>query len=180
MSSPPPAPTPAPGPGEHASAARLTRRTVLGGTLAAGLTACGGPAAEGTGAAGATPTGGGVASATTTASPPGPGASRTPSPSASASGTPLAAASAVPVGGGIVLAGEKLVLTQPERGRFKAFSAVCTHQGCTVAKVTETTISCPCHGAEFSAADGSVQGGPARGPLAETKVTVQDGQILKA
>ncbi len=83
----------------------------------------------------------------------------------------------VPVGGGTILADAKVVVTQPTAGEFKAFTAVCTHQGCTVASVANGTISCPCHGSAFSAADGSVQGGPAKGPLAAVPVTVSGTQI---
>ena len=78
------------------------------------------------------------------------------------------AAADVPVGGGVILDKEKLVVTQPEAGTFKAFSSTCTHQGCTVTKVADGTIDCPCHGSTFSVEDGSVQGGPAPSPLPET------------
>jgi len=83
----------------------------------------------------------------------------------------------VPVGGGVVLADQKVVVTQPTAGTYKAFSAVCTHQGCVVASVAAGTIVCPCHGSTFSAADGSVQGGPAPAPLKSLAVTV-DGSDL--
>jgi Rieske Fe-S protein len=90
------------------------------------------------------------------------------------SGTVLTTTGEVPVGGGVILAEQGLVVTQPEEGTFKAFSSKCTHQGCEVTKVT-STIDCPCHGSKFSISDGSVQSGPASSSLPETKVTV-DGQ----
>lgn len=92
-------------------------------------------------------------------------------------GTVLTTTSEVPVGGGVILAKEGLVVTQPEQGTFKAFSSKCTHQGCEVTKVTEGSIDCPCHGSKFSISDGSVQAGPASSALPETKVSV-DGQDI--
>lgn len=83
----------------------------------------------------------------------------------------------VPVGGGVVLADQKVVVTQPTAGTYKAFSAVCTHQGCVVASVSAGTIVCPCHGSTFSAADGSVQGGPAPAPLKSLAVTVNGSDL---
>jgi Rieske Fe-S protein len=91
----------------------------------------------------------------------------------------LTSTSDVPVGGGVVNADAKVVVTQPEQGEFKAFTAVCTHQGCTVTGVTET-INCPCHGSQFAIADGSVVGGPAPSPLAEVEITVEGDQVLRA
>jgi Rieske Fe-S protein len=92
--------------------------------------------------------------------------------------TALGPASEVPVGGGQVFKAQKVVVTQPRAGTFKAFSAVCTHQGCTVDEVADGTINCPCHGSKFSAADGSVTEGPAKRPLAAKQVS-DDGGTLK-
>jgi Rieske Fe-S protein len=82
----------------------------------------------------------------------------------------------VPVGGGLVLAEQQLVITQPRKGEFKGFSAVCTHQGCLVDDVTDT-INCPCHGSAYSIDDGSVVRGPAPSPLPEEKLVVEAGSI---
>lgn len=92
----------------------------------------------------------------------------------------LVATADVPVGGGVVLKEEELVVTQPADGEFKAFTAICTHQGCLVGSVSDGAIVCPCHGSSFSAADGSVQGGPATAPLAEVAVEVSGDQVVKA
>ena len=73
----------------------------------------------------------------------------------------LAATADVPVGGGVILTDAQLVITQPKAGTFKAFSAICTHQGCAVSTVENGTINCPCHGSEFAITDGSVVAGPA-------------------
>jgi Rieske Fe-S protein len=103
-----------------------------------------------------------------------------PSSSASAKnmGTVLGMASAVPVGGGMVYTDAKVVVTQPSKGAYKAFSAVCTHVGCLCNQVADGTINCPCHGSKFKITDGSVVAGPAPAPLAAKTVTVTGGKIL--
>ncbi len=70
-----------------------------------------------------------------------------------------------------------MVVTQPAKGRFKAFSAVCTHQGCLVGDVSNGTINCPCHGSKYSIEDGSVRHGPTTRPLPATGVSVQGDSI---
>ncbi|WP_344277595.1 Rieske (2Fe-2S) protein [Actinomadura napierensis] len=89
----------------------------------------------------------------------------------------LASAGDIPVGGGKVFESEKVVVTQPAQGEFKAFSATCTHRGCTVGSVSGGTINCPCHGSKFKISDGSVAHPPADKPLAEKKISVQGGKI---
>ncbi|MBM7520583.1 Rieske (2Fe-2S) protein [Nocardioides nitrophenolicus] len=91
----------------------------------------------------------------------------------------LVAAADVPVGGGVVLKSDELVVTQPVAGEFKAFSALCTHQGCLVGSVSDGAIHCPCHNSTFSATDGSVESGPASVALPEVTVTVVDGQVQR-
>jgi Rieske Fe-S protein len=86
----------------------------------------------------------------------------------------------VPVGEGVILADKKIVVTQPTKGKFKAFTAVCTHMGCTVDKVKDGTIMCPCHGSQYSVKDGSVTGGPAPKALAEIAVKVEGDEVVKA
>ena len=83
----------------------------------------------------------------------------------------------IPVGGGTVFDTAKVVVTQPKAGEFKAFSAVCTHMGCTVAGVANGTITCPCHGSTYDMATGQVTGGPAPAPLPSKTVTVSGGSI---
>ncbi|MET9887765.1 Rieske (2Fe-2S) protein [Streptomyces sp. NPDC006430] len=95
-------------------------------------------------------------------------------------GQALAQTSEIPVGGGKVFKDQKVVVTQPAAGEFKAFSATCTHQGCSVATVTGGNIVCPCHQSLFKIADGSVAGGPAPRPLAAAKIAVEGGKISLA
>ncbi|SFD08986.1 Rieske (2Fe-2S) protein [Streptomyces aidingensis] len=95
-----------------------------------------------------------------------------------AGGEALARTSDVPVGGGLILAEQKVVVTQPEEGTFKAFSAVCTHRGCTVGSVSEGHIVCPCHDSMFAIADGApTPASPAKAPLPEEQITVEGEEI---
>lgn len=89
----------------------------------------------------------------------------------------LAATSDIPEGGGVVFADEGVVVTQPTAGEFRAFSTTCTHQGCAVNEVDDAII-CPCHASTFSLEDGSPQGGPADGPLAEVPIRVEGDQVV--
>lgn len=85
--------------------------------------------------------------------------------------------SAVPVGGGVVIGGKGIVVTQPSAGTFRGFSSTCTHQGCSVNQVTGGRIVCPCHGSEFSVVDGSATKKPAIKPLGTRSVTVRSGWV---
>jgi Rieske Fe-S protein len=143
----------------------LSRRTVLGVTVAGAsglLVACGGSSSPGS------------ASGDTSSDSP----SDSPTDSADPGG--LVAKSKVPVGEGVILTGPKIVVTQPTAGNFKAFTAVCTHMGCTVGSIADGTITCPCHGSEYSIKDGSVKKGPAPKPLAEIAIKVDGDEIVKA
>jgi len=92
----------------------------------------------------------------------------------------LTTTSQVPVGGGQILTSAKIVVTQPQAGTFKAFSAVCTHQGCIVDAVANGTIDCPCHGSKFAVATGAVVNGPAARPLPPVTIEVQGTSIVQA
>ncbi|GAA2808423.1 Rieske (2Fe-2S) protein [Streptomyces showdoensis] len=140
----------------------LPRRTALlaGGAVVL-VSGCGGGSDDSGGTVGTGGTGG---------TPPG----AAPSPAV------LARTSDIPVGGGTVFKDEKVVVTQPVAGEFKAFSAVCTHQGCLVDKVADGTIDCPCHGSKYRVADGTVAAGPAPRPLPEERINVSAGTITLA
>ncbi|MFE0632959.1 Rieske (2Fe-2S) protein [Streptomyces sp. NPDC058864] len=92
----------------------------------------------------------------------------------------LAKTSEIPVGGGKVFADRKVVVCQPEAGSFKAFSAICTHQGCAVNEIADGTINCPCHGSKFSIKDGSVANGPATQPLPAANIKVEGDSVALA
>jgi Rieske Fe-S protein len=96
--------------------------------------------------------------------------------SAAASSGPLRV-SEVPIGGGTVLTDQDTVITQPQAGQFKAFSATCTHLGCQVEGVSNGTINCPCHGSRYNITDGSVARGPATKAL-PPKTLVINGDTL--
>ncbi|MFD2758383.1 Rieske (2Fe-2S) protein [Gulosibacter faecalis] len=86
-------------------------------------------------------------------------------------------AAEVPVGGGIVLAQYSALVTQPTAGEYRAFSAVCTHQGCVLADVQDRGAHCGCHNSYFDIATGDPVAGPARDPLPELTVTVQGDDL---
>lgn len=132
-----------------------SRRGVLLGTTAITLTA--GCAAADTAATSATSAAGQASSAAEAA-------------------TTLAKTTDIPVGGAKVFADAKVVVTQATEGDFTAFSAVCTHKGCTVAAMTDGELTCPCHNSKFDYT-GAVLNGPATQPLAAQPITV-DGDAI--
>jgi nitrite reductase/ring-hydroxylating ferredoxin subunit len=105
-----------------------------------------------------------------------------PAPSATASPSEeraLAKTSAVPVGSGLRVESPNgvLIVVQPTKGEFSAFSAVCTHAGCEVGSFTRESLICNCHGSEFSTFDGAVSMGPARLALKQYQIEVRGEEI---
>ncbi|MET9363879.1 Rieske (2Fe-2S) protein [Streptomyces sp. NPDC006632] len=148
-----------------------SRRTVL--AAAAGAAALAGCSNSGDGGGSSTPT----PSAPGTPSGAGSATPGQSSPPAQA-GRVLAKTSDIPVGGGKVFADQKVVVTQPQAGTFKGFSAICTHQGCTVSSVSDGTINCPCHGSKYRIADASVAQGPATRPLPVRQIAIEKDAVL--
>lgn len=100
--------------------------------------------------------------------------------SASGGGTELAKTSDIPEGGGKIFESEGVVVTQPEAGTYKAFSATCTHKGCAVKSIADGVINCPCHNSNFSITDGSVKSGPAIKALPAKEISVSGESIMLA
>jgi Rieske Fe-S protein len=141
----------------------LTRRTALRGALVMAVGAVAGSVTVWTTGAGRDRRG------TTAANAYGP-------PTGSA-GDPLAPLDSVQAGSGLVLDG--IVLTRSADGEVHAFSAVCTHQGCTVG-VSDAGIACPCHGSRFDPDTGAVVHGPATRPLPPIAVAVRNGEVFRS
>ncbi len=93
-------------------------------------------------------------------------------------GIVLGSAREIPLGGGKIFDVERVVVTQPARDEYRAFSAVCTHVGCLLNVVADGTIDCPCHGSKFTITTGAVVTGPARRPLPKKRITVIRGTIV--
>jgi nitrite reductase/ring-hydroxylating ferredoxin subunit len=89
-----------------------------------------------------------------------------------AGGTPT---SEIPVGSGKIFPDTQVVVTQPTAGTFKAFDAVCPHQGCTVASFDGSQIVCPCHQSHFDITTGDRVSGPAPTGLTPKTITVSGG-----
>jgi len=155
----------------------LAGSVVVGGGL---LAACGGsnsaapaPGLTSAAAASAAPT---STAPTSTAPSTGPTSAAATSAGATAKGFSVPTAD-IPVGGGKIYDAQQLVITQPTAGTFKAFSAVCPHQGCLVSAIENGQIQCPCHASRFAVTDGAVLGGPAPTGLPAEKVTVAGATV---
>ena len=144
---------------------RLIMNTGLAAAAIAGLSSCttygSGPAAQPSEAAGS-----GDASA------------------GGSAGAPLTTKEAdIPVGSGKVFPDAKAVITQPKKGEFKAFSAICTHQGCDVSqwKPENKMLLCVCHRSEFDPKDkAAVTFGPAPRRLPMMPLKLVEGQLQVA
>ena len=79
-------------------------------------------------------------------------------------------------------AGNPAVLIHQQAGRFVAYSAMCTHQACTVAYQQSTgDLTCPCHGSVFDPSKGgAVVSGPAPVPLPQIPIKVRSGRVYRA
>jgi len=100
---------------------------------------------------------------------------------AKAGGAAIASESEVAPGSAFTFkdSGNPAVLIHLKNGDFVAYSAVCTHQGCTVA-YKGGKLACPCHGSVFDPAKGAqVVAGPAPSPLPEIPVKVEGDEVVR-
>jgi len=148
------------------------------GAASASVAACGGGSGgSGGGSGGSSDNGAGVGQSTPAAS-----ADASGEAAAGTGGSAIARESDVAPGSAVKFkdGGKDAVLVHLDGGEFVAYSAVCTHAGCTVA-YKNGQLACPCHGSLFDAANGAeVISGPARSPLPEIPIDVRDGQIVRA
>ena len=96
-------------------------------------------------------------------------------------GQAIARASEVQPGSAVKFedAGNPAVLVHLQSGDFVAYSAICTHQQCTVA-YRNGQLACPCHGSVFDPANnGQVVTPPAQQPLPQIPVEVKGGDVFR-
>ena len=168
--------------------------TALGvGAACASLVACGGGASSSGGGSGGGDSGGGDSGGgnyggggsggkDSGGKDSGGGSKKSSGGNAKAGGTAIASEAEVAPGSAIKFedSGNPAFLVHLDNGDFVAYSAICTHQACTVA-YQDGNLACPCHGSVFDPADGAaVVTGPAQRPLPEIPVKVQGGEVVKA
>lgn len=95
-------------------------------------------------------------------------------------GTRLAAVADIPDGSGLILSDPGVVLSLDDAGAVVAFSAICTHQGCTVNAIEDRLIVCPCHLSRFDLGTGAPVSGPAQSALPPVAVEVRGEEIFTA
>ena len=79
----------------------------------------------------------------------------------------------------VLASGEPAILFRTKTGVF-AYSAICTHQGCTVAYSADSkTLACPCHGGQYDPfASAAVVAGPPQSPLPSIKVAIDGDWVI--
>jgi cytochrome b6-f complex iron-sulfur subunit len=102
------------------------------------------------------------------------------SPASGSGGPPLAKLSDIKVGEAVSAKGadgKPIIIARPTATTVAAFTAICTHQGCTVAPAGKE-LDCPCHGSVYNATTGAVINGPAQRPLSAVKVTLSGDDVV--
>ena len=157
---------------------RLGTALGVGAAGASVLAACGGGGSGSSGSGGGG-SGSNPSSSSSSSSSKSSGAS---SQAQTSGGKAIAKASEVAPGSAVAFrdSGQPSVLIHLQSGKFVAYSAVCTHQGCTVA-YKSGQLACPCHGSVFDPAHGgAVVNGPAQRPLPQIPVEVRGGEVIRA
>jgi Rieske Fe-S protein len=172
---------------ERPNTPSLSRRNVLTagvfGASAVALTAC--SKAQTPAAAAGTTTTQATSTPAHSSSPTAPSAASTSAAkstaaTAAAPANTIAKLSDITVGEAISAAGTggaKIIVARPTTTTVAAFSAVCTHQGCTVAPAGNQ-LNCPCHGSVFDTTTGEVLQGPASRALDKVTVTLSGNNIV--
>jgi len=158
---------------DFASPFGVSRRTVLAvgavGASTVALAAC--SKAKTTSSAAATTSSAGSDTAVSTP----PASSGAPSSSDSSSGgKALAKLDDIKVGEAIAATGAdgaKILISRPTATTVAAFSAICTHMGCTVAPAGQE-LDCPCHGSKYDISGRVFKGMPAPKNLAVPSYTI--------
>mgnify|MGYP003340146536 FL=1 len=75
------------------------------------------------------------------------------------------------------LKGKYIIVTQPKKGMFKAFSGICTHQGQMIGGYQGSNLICRAHGSTFDTTTGNATGGPAMRSLTRYKLTNKKGVL---
>jgi nitrite reductase/ring-hydroxylating ferredoxin subunit len=148
--------------------------TLLG---AAGLAACGGGSSDS-----ASSDSSGSAGTTTADTPAADSSTSADSSSSGSGGEVIAKESSIATGdaASFELDGAPIIVAMPDADKPAAFSAVCPHQGATVA-VKGDQIVCPLHGSVFEKLTGAFVSGPAAGKsLTPVAVKVDGGNIVTA
>jgi Rieske Fe-S protein len=121
-----------------------------------------------------------VLSACSKAATPGAATGTTTTPGTATAGSTIAKLSDINVGEAVSVTGtggSQLIVARPTSTTVAAFSAVCTHQGCTVAPAGKR-LDCPCHGSLFDATTGEVLRGPASRALDKVNVALSGNNIV--
>lgn len=79
----------------------------------------------------------------------------------------------------VTVGGQPAILARPTGTTAACFSAICTHQGCTV-NPDGSQLKCPCHGSVYNALTGAVVKGPAEAPLPSIPVKVDGSNVVTA
>ncbi|MGK5532753.1 Rieske (2Fe-2S) protein [Streptomyces sp. URMC 129] len=93
---------------------------------------------------------------------------------------PIAALVDVPVGEAVAVKtpnGADALLFRSDETTVTAFSAICTHAGCTV-QPDGDQLHCPCHDSFFDAATGERLEGPADAPLPPIRVKIEGDRVV--